>query len=54
MNARNLITLAESKGYSVGRNHPGQYRYANTEGGKHVERTFDGKWHQFVAFMRAL
>lgn len=54
MSAKDLIKMATSKGYSVGRNHSNSYRYGATENGKHVEREFVGKWSDFCKFMKGI
>ena len=54
MSAKKLIDLAKSKGYAVGRNRPGVYRYAFVESGGVVENSFEGGWSDFVRFVKGL
>jgi hypothetical protein len=54
MSAKNLIALASSKGYAIGRNKPGQYRYGFHDNGTQVEKSFNGTWAQFVKFVKEL
>lgn len=51
MSAQNLISLASSKGYRIGRKHSGVYYYGawNTE-----LSFFKGTWSEFVGFVKSL
>lgn len=50
MSAENLIKLAASKGYSIGRAKSGVYYYGAGANTQH----FTGSWPAFVAFVKAL
>lgn len=54
MSAAKLIELATKKGYAIGRNKPGQYRYGFHDNGTQVEKAFDGTWSEFVKFVKEL
>jgi len=54
MNAQQLIEIASVKGYAIGRNRPGEYRYGWVENGSQIEKSFVGKWNEFVKFVKTL
>ena len=54
MKAADLITLANSKGYSTSRTKPNHYQTHQTVDGKHVTVDFFGKWSEFVKYVKSL
>lgn len=55
MAAKDLIKLAERKGYSVGRNGKNRYYYSwVSKVGRNHEREFNGTFQQFAKFVKEL